>query len=57
MKDKVREVFLFVDGEEIKKIVDQELGGITFKVEIRHSRVVLSAWTGEDQKIPAVQSK
>ena len=54
---KVRTSYLFLDGEEIKKIADKNLGGITIKCEVRHSRIELSAWTGEDEKIEATQTE
>lgn len=54
--EKVRTVMLFIDGDEVKRICDENLGGITFKAEIRHSRVDLTAWTGEEEKIKATQT-
>lgn len=50
---KVRTAYLFVDGDEIERIVNNELGGITFKAEVHHSRIVLTAMTGEDEKVNA----
>jgi len=51
--DKVRVAYLFIDGDEVERIVNNELGGITFKAEVHHSRIVLTAWTGEDEKVNA----
>ena len=51
--DKVRVAYLFSDGDEVERIVNKELGGITFKAEVHHSRIVLTAWTGEDEKVNA----
>ena len=55
MKEKIRRAVLVVDGDELRRIVDQDLGGITFEVEVRHSRIVLTASTGEDEKVNALQ--
>lgn len=54
--EKVRTVMLFIDGDEVKRICDENLGGITFKAEIRHSRVDLTAWSGQQKKIKATQA-
>ena len=51
--DKVRVAYLFIDGDEVERIVNKELGGITFKAEVHHSRIVLTAWTGEDETVNA----
>ena len=51
--DKVRVAYLFSEGDEVERIVNKELGGITFKAEVHHSRIVLTAWTGEDEKVNA----
>lgn len=55
VRDKVRVEYLFIDGDEVERIVKNNLGGITFKAEVYHSRVVLTAWTGEDEKVNASQ--
>ena len=55
MKEKIRRAVLVVDGDELRRIVEQDLGGITFEVEVRHSRIVLTASTGEDEKVNALQ--
>jgi len=34
---------LFIDGDEIRRIAENNLGGITFKAEVHHSRIVLIA--------------
>jgi len=55
--DKIRKEMLVVDGNEIKRICRDELGGITFIAEVLHSRIVLTAWTGENEKVLATQVK
>lgn len=55
MKKEPRVAYLLVDGEELRRIVENNLGGITFKAEVFHSRIVLSATTGENEKVEAYQ--
>lgn len=52
---KVRTAMLVVDGDELRRIVEEGLGGITFEAEIRHSRIVLTARTGEDEEVKSLQ--
>jgi len=54
-EEKIRRAVLVVDGDELRRIVEQDLGGITFEVEVRHSRIVLTALTGEDEKVNALR--
>ena len=54
-EEKIRRAILVVDGDELRRIVEQDLGGITFEVEVRHSRIVLTASTGEDEKVNALR--
>lgn len=54
-KKEPRIAYLLVDGEELRRIVENNLGGITFKAEVFHSRIVLSATTGENEKVKAYQ--
>ena len=54
-EEKIRRAVLVVDGDELRRIVEEGLGGITFEVEVRHSRIVLTASTGEDEKVNALR--
>jgi hypothetical protein len=55
---KVRKEMLVIDGSEIERICKENLGGITLLAEVFHSRIVLTAYTGENEKITsAVQIK
>lgn len=57
MKTKVRTEYLVIEQEELQRILDQNLGSVTFKAEVHHSRIVLTAWTGEDEQVNAYQLK
>lgn len=54
-KEKVRTAVLVIDGDELKRIVEEDLGGITFEAEVRHSRITLTARTGEDEEVKALR--
>ena len=51
MPSKTREAFVLIDGDEIKRIYENELGGITIHIKVLHSRIEVDVLTGEDEEV------
>lgn len=50
-KAKERKVVIHIEHEELKRIVDNELGGITIEMIVKHSNIKVTALTGEDEQV------
>lgn len=42
---------IHIEHEELKRIVDNELGGITIEMIVKHSNIKVTALTGEDEQV------
>lgn len=49
--DKARTVLVHIGADEIGRICDEGLGGITLEVVVTHANVKVDARTGEDEKV------
>lgn len=50
-KSKERKVSIHIEYDELKRIVDNELGGITVEAIIKHSNIKITAKTGENESV------
>ena len=50
-KKKERKVVIHIENEELKRIVDNELGGVTIEMIVKHSNIKVDARTGEDEQV------
>lgn len=50
-KSKAKSIMLHIDAEEIKRIVENQLGGITLEIITSHANTKIIAKTGENQKV------
>lgn len=50
-KDKSRTVLVHIGADELKRICDEQLGGITVEVIVTHANIKVSAATGEDEEV------
>ena len=49
--DKSRRIVVYIEADELERIVRDKLGGITIEAIITHSNVKIAAKTGEDEEV------
>lgn len=56
-KDKARTVLVHIGADELRRICDENLGGITVETIVTHANIKISARTGEDEKVSLYRIK
>lgn len=51
MKTKVRKVLVHISADELERIVQNELGGVTVEITVTHANIKVTALTGENEKV------
>lgn len=54
---KSRTVLVHIGADELRRICDDGLGGVTLEVVVTHANIKVEARTGEDEKVELYRMK
>jgi hypothetical protein len=54
---KARTVLVHIGADELQRICEQQLGGVTLEVIVTHANIKITATTGEDEEVELYHMK